>query len=121
MTLKVEKEIIVTENDTAVALKSGDLPVYASPALMAKCEELAKELVLSQLSEGETTVGIEFSLRHLRPTAVGEKVVFTVAFIEQNKAILDFQFQVFAEKQLIADGTHKRAIVNQQKFMTKLK
>ncbi|MGX7419245.1 thioesterase family protein [Carnobacterium gallinarum] len=120
MSLKINKTIIVDSQQTAEAFKSGDIPVYASPALMAKSEELAKDLVIPLLKEGETTVGIEFSLNHIRPTEVGAQVDFEVRLVEQNKTILVYDFTVESKGQLIAEGTHKRAIINRQKFMEKL-
>ena len=48
---------IVTENDTAKVVKSGSLPVLATPVLSALMEEAACDAVKEGLAEGETTVG----------------------------------------------------------------
>ena len=59
---------IVTENDTAKVVKSGSLPVLATPVLSALMEEAACDAVKEGLTEGETTVGGFIGLAHKQPT-----------------------------------------------------
>ena len=61
---------IVTENDTAKVVKSGSLPVLATPVLSALMEEAACDAVKEGLAEGETTVGGFIGLAHKQPTLV---------------------------------------------------
>lgn len=85
-----EKIFTVTEESTAQAMNSGDLPVLATPALVAKVEETAKDSI--QISEEETTVGSYFSIDHLAPTVIGRKVYLQVELMHQGKKAITFLF-----------------------------
>ena len=50
--IKGTDEVIVTEANTAKAMGSGTLPVFATPALVALMEKTAMESVLDALEEG---------------------------------------------------------------------
>jgi fluoroacetyl-CoA thioesterase len=65
---------LVSDDDTAIAAHSGDVPVLSTPRIVALCEEAAVAAVAGQLAEGETTVGMRVQLDHLAPIAVGSTV-----------------------------------------------
>ena len=67
-------ELVVADAVTAIALGSGDMPVLATPAMMALMENAAMLAVKDSLPEGCTTVGGHIESSHLKPTKVGEKV-----------------------------------------------
>ena len=66
--------LVVVDGNTAIALGSGDMPVLATPAMMALMENAAMLAVASELEDGETTVGGHIESSHLRPTPVGVEV-----------------------------------------------
>lgn len=111
----------VEEKDTAYAMGSGDLAVLATPALVAMLENTAKESILNLLDEDQTTVGIEMQLNHVAATAVGQQVVCKTTLVKQDKSVLFFEFDATVQNQVIAAGTHKRAIVVTEKFLGKLR
>ncbi|WP_317914073.1 thioesterase family protein [Carnobacterium maltaromaticum] len=120
MITKLSKTFIVKEEQTAIEMNSGDLAVLATPALVAMLEETAKDSILELLTEGETTVGIEVNLKHVRPSRISEEIQCEAELIEQTKNILRFTLKALAGESIIAEGTHQRAIVNSEKFMAKL-
>jgi predicted thioesterase len=65
----------VGEDDTAAALGSGDVPVLATPRLLAWCEAATVAALAPLLDEGSTSVGTRVSLEHLRASPVGAEVV----------------------------------------------
>lgn len=114
------KRFLVKNEDTALAFGSGDLPVLATPRLIAMLENTAKEMPLELLKDDETTVGIEMNLKHLKATAVGKEVVCFAKLTEIKKSILFFEIKATVGEDVIATGTHIRAIVNKQLFMKKI-
>jgi predicted thioesterase len=64
----------VTDEDTAQALGSGDVPVLATPRLIAWMEARTVAVVAPSLPPGETTVGTAVRVHHVRPTPVGGHV-----------------------------------------------
>ena len=67
-----EKKRQVTENDTALHLGSGSLPVLATPAVVAWMEYCATCVIDSQLQPHETSVGTAIDVLHVKASAVGE-------------------------------------------------
>ena len=67
--------LVVDDADTALALRSGDVPVLGTPRVIALAEEATIEAIGDALPEGRTTVGYQVQLAHLTPTPVGGTVV----------------------------------------------
>ena len=110
---------VVTENDTAQIVGSGTLPVFATPMMVALMENAAMKAAEQLLQEGESTVGSELNIKHLRPTAVGEEVSATATLIAQEGRKLTFTVVATDKNGTIGEGTHIRYIVNIEKFMSK--
>ena len=58
-------ETVVTEKNTAKAMGSGTLDVFATPAMVALMEEAAWKCVAPELEPGMGTVGTPVSYTHL--------------------------------------------------------
>ena len=82
--------VTVTEQNTALALGSGDLPVFATPALVALMENAAMQTVASLLPEGSTTVGGFIETSHLAPSAIGKTIQATATLTEVKGKKLSF-------------------------------
>lgn len=118
---ELKREWVVRPQDSARAMGSGDLEVLASPALVAMAENLSKELCLDFLKEGETTVGTEFVLRHIKATAVGETIELSVRLSENQGRAHQFEIRASHGQDLIATATHQRVVVNEERFLERLK
>ncbi len=118
--IKNEKSVVVTQELTAEAAGSGLLPVYATPSMIALMEKTCAESVAPYLKEGEGTVGIAVDIRHVSATPVGMTVRCESELKEVSKNKLVFEVSAYDEKGLIGNGTHKRAIINNEAFMAKL-
>jgi len=111
----------VCEEHTALRLGSGTLPVLATPALIAMMENAAMCCVAGCLDEGQTTVGSCVDVSHMRPTAVGAKVVVRAVLKRIDGRRLEFGVEAFCGQELIGQGTHTRCVVDGEKFMSRLK
>ena len=67
----------VTDTDTAAALGSGDVPVLATPRLIAWMEAATVRAATAFLGTGQTTVGTAIRIEHRRATPVGGSVEIT--------------------------------------------
>ncbi len=112
--------LVVADGNTAIALGSGDMPVLATPAMMALMENAAMLAVASELEDGETTVGGHIESSHLRPTPVGTEVAATATLEKIDGRKLYFKIVVCQGETIIGEGTHLRFIVNREKFLSKL-
>ncbi len=115
--MKGETTNLVEREDTAQAVGSGSLLVYATPCMAALMEAAACEAIESGLSEDETTVGIELNLKHLSATPVGLEVRATAEVTAVEGKIISFSIEAFDEAGKIGEATHKRALVNSQRFL----
>lgn len=114
-----EAATLAEREDTALEVGSGSLLVYATPCMVALMEGAACEAIASGLDETETSVGIELNVRHTAATPVGMEVRATAEVAEVDGKIVTFTLKAFDESGQIGEGTHKRAVVNAQRFLDK--
>jgi len=115
--IKGNRELIVTKELTAQAMGSGELPVFATPAVVALAEETAWRSVAAHLEPGQGTVGTQLQLEHISATPVGMKVRCETELIEIDRRKLTFSVAVYDEVGVVAKGTHCRFIVENEKFL----
>lgn len=118
--LTYTNELKVTEELTAAHVGSGDLPVLATPIMIALMENAAMYAVIDELDDESTTVGASVEATHLRPTPLDDivKATATLEAVEGRK--LTFKIVSRDSKGIIGECTHVRYIVNIEKFMSKL-
>jgi predicted thioesterase len=109
----------VCDADTAVALRSGEVPVLATPRLIALCEEATVLAVGGQVPEGHTTVGMRVQLDHLAPTAVGQRVTAEARLDKIEGRRLTFSVSASDDRGLIGAGKVTRVVVDIVKFLDK--
>lgn len=109
----------VTNEKTAVAVGSGGLSVYATPAMISLMEKSAYESVQPFLEEGSGTVGTLMNIQHISATPVGMKVTAESELIAIDGRKLTFKVTAFDEVGKIGEGTHERFIINNEKFQSK--
>lgn len=119
--LTYTSETIVDNSNTAATMGSGDLAVFATPAMTALMENAAMNAVAGQLDAGSTTVGSMIETTHLHPSAPGEKIKATATLTAIEGRKLTFSIKAEDSKDIIGEGTHVRYIVDREKFMAKLK
>lgn len=110
----------VNDNNTAIAMGSGDMPVLATPAMMALMENAAMLAVASELSDGSTTVGGQIDSSHLKPSPIGVEVSATARLEKVDGRKLYFHVEARQGDTLLGEGTHLRFIVDRERFMSKL-
>jgi predicted thioesterase len=114
-------EHIVTREDTALNYGSGFLEVFATPSMIALMENSAMKAVQNQLPDGYGTVGIEINVKHIKATPIGMKVKSEAILTEINDKRLTFLLKAWDEQGEIGLGNHTRYIVDNVKFMEKVK
>ena len=109
----------VEREDTAAEVGSGSLLVYATPCMVALMEGAACEAIEEALPEGQTTVGTELNIQHLSATPVGLEVRAEAVVTAVEGKISTIELHAYDEAGEIGKGTHKRCLVNSQKFLDK--
>jgi predicted thioesterase len=117
--LTAKLELKVGEQDTAIALHSGDVPVLATPRVIALCEEVSVLAINGRLGPGETSVGMRVQLDHLHPTAIGTIVTAHAALEKVEGRRLTFTVKVKDAFGLLAAGKVTRVVVDRAGFLEK--
>ena len=109
---------VVTEDDTAVAVGSGSLPVLGTPRLLAWCEQATCRALEPALLPGSTSVGTAVHLEHLVPSGVGERVTVRaeVEHADGRHVVLTVT-ATDAGGTVVGQGTVERVVVDVQRFL----
>ncbi len=118
--LQHTSQLTVTDAVTAITMGSGDMPVLATPAMMALMENAAMLAVADHLPEGSTTVGGHISASHLKPTKLGDTVTATATVTHVEGKKIEFKVEARCGDTLLGEGTHLRFIVDRERFMRRL-
>ena len=117
--MKGEATTVVEREDTAAAIGSGLLLVYATPCMVALMEGAACEAIASALSEEKSSVGTALNIAHISATPVGLEVRAEAVVTKVEGNTIYFDVTAYDEKGKIGEGTHKRAVITTQRFLDK--
>ncbi len=112
--------VVAGEGNTARQMGSGDLDVFATPAMVALMENAAMLAVAGSLPEGSTTVGCEVSVSHTRASKRGAKITATARLVSVEGRRLTYELAACDEHGPVGGGLHVRMIVDAAKFIGKL-
>jgi fluoroacetyl-CoA thioesterase len=111
----------VTSADSAEALGSGDLPVLATPRLLAWCEAATIAALAERLRPEQTSVGTRMQLEHTRASPVGAIITVRADLVHVDGRLL--RFEVVAEATdgtLVGHGQVTRVVVDRERFLGRL-
>ena len=112
---------MVDNTNTAAALGSGDMDVFATPAMVALMENAAMNAVAPHLEQGQTTVGTQIFTSHIKASALGATISATATLTAVDGRSLTFAITAREGGKTIGEGTHTRFIVDRERFLAKLK
>jgi len=116
---KGRAETVVTEDQTASAVGSGLLPVFATPMMAALMEKAAVNAIQEELEEGESSVGTYLELSHDSATPVGMKVWAEAEVTAVDGRAVAFTVSAFDQAGPIGVGVHRRFIIQNERFLAK--
>lgn len=118
--LSADLTFTVTDEDTAAALGSGDLPVLGTPRLLAWCEAATCAALSVELREGETSVGTRVTLEHLAPSPVGRELAVTASVAHTDGRLVRFTVAATDGGKLVGSGEVTRVVVDSERFLGRL-
>ena len=87
--------------------------------MIGSAEETCADLVQPLLGSGMGTVGTMVNVRHLAPTPIGMRYYCECELTALEGRVLTFRVELFDEREKIAEGTHERVIINEERFFSK--
>lgn len=118
--LRAHSTFTVTDRHTAIAMESGDVPVLATPAVLALAERACVQAVAHDLPEGLTSVGSYAEVEHDKPSPVGSTVTLEATLIGHHGRRLEFNVTFRQDGEVVARVRHRRVLVDPQRFMDQL-
>jgi len=115
--LSSQSSVTVSAGNTAAAMGSGDLDVFATPAMVALMENAAMKAVADALPEGSTTVGAEMNVTHIKPSGLGAEIVATAVLTGVEGRKLTFNVGARDAEGMIGEGIHIRYAVDRRRFI----
>ena len=110
-------ELTVTDADTAQTVGSGDVPVLATPRVLALAEAATVRALARRLESGTTTVGTRVELSHRAPTPIGRTVLATATLAKVDGRRLTFEVTVREGDAVVAEVRVERVLVDRSKFL----
>jgi predicted thioesterase len=109
---------LVGDGDTASAMGSGDVPVLATPRLLALAEAATVAAVDRALEDGQTTVGSRIELEHLVASPVGTRVMVRAELMAVDGRLLRFDVAAqHPDGSVVAHGRITRVVVDRARFL----
>ncbi|WP_214110799.1 thioesterase family protein [Acrocarpospora catenulata] len=119
--LRAHRLIMVEPEDTAIAVGSGDVPVLATPRLLAFAEGVSAAAVAPALAPGQTSVGTKVALDHLAASGLGAQVEISAELTEVDGRRLIFAVTAMdGHGTLVATAVIERIVVDRQRFLDRL-
>ena len=118
--LRYENKTTVSTANSAKTLGSGDMDVFATPAMVALMENAAMLAVAAELPEGSATVGTQMNTSHIKASPLGAVITASAELTAVDGRKLTFAVKAWDEKGVIGEGEHTRFVVDRARFLSKL-
>jgi len=109
--------VTVDSSNTAKAVGSGSLDVFATPMMIALMEHAACEVLAGALDDGQTSVGTYISANHTAASPIGAKITATATINSVSGRKIEFKVSASDEHRTIGEGKHTRMLVDSKRFM----
>ena len=124
--LKASIDLTVSKNDTAIALRSGEVPVLGTPRLASLFEEASVAAISNNLEPGYTSVGMRIHLDHFAPSGVGTTITATAEVQEVDGRRITFRAQAKCidncntNETVIGSAIIIRVLVDTERFLQRV-
>ena len=116
---KGRSESVVTEHNTACAMGSGLVPVFATPYMVALMENAAVNAVQGALEQGQGTVGTRLDVTHDAATPIGMKVWAEAEVTAVDRKKITLSVKAYDETGPIGGGVHERFVIDTDRFLSR--
>ena len=117
--LSARVELTVSEADTAQYIGSGDVPVLATPRVLALAEAATVAATARQVPAGLTTVGVRAEVEHRAPTPIGRRVTALATLAKVDGRRLLFEVAVRDGETAVAEVRVERMILDRRRFIAR--
>ncbi len=94
--------------------------IFSTPNMIMLMERAAREALRPYLDDGEESVGVEVQVEHTGAAPLGAIVHGAARVTRIDERKIDFEILAFCGDKEIGRGTHRRAVIQLQRFLEKL-
>ena len=91
--LSAEKSSYVTNDRIATHVGSGDVPVYATPSMIALMEAAAVNAIATHLPPNHSSVGVFLEINHIAPSPLGHAIRARAEVTAVEEATVTFKVE----------------------------
>ena len=121
--LSAQLELTVGAEDTADHFRSGDVPVLATPRLLALCEEATCRATDGHMTAAQSSVATRVQFDHLAPVGLGSVVLAEATLVKVEGRRLIFTVSAARLEAegggLVGAGRVTRVVVDRSAFLAK--
>jgi fluoroacetyl-CoA thioesterase len=109
------------DRDRTISFMGEEGRVYATPSLVRDMEHTCRDLLIDHADEGEDSVGVEITVRHLAATLPDMEVEITATVKAVEGRRVTFELEAKDDMEQIGAGGHTRFVVDVAKTFERLK
>jgi predicted thioesterase len=107
--------------DLASALGNAGVDVVSSPAIIGHLEMACHHVIDPYFDDGEASVGVGFSLRHVAAAFPDRPMDVSAELIAQDGKRFTFRVEARQDGRVVMTGEHERALVQLDRFLKALR
>ena len=113
-------QVTAWPGELASALGNAGVDVVSSPAIIGHLEMACHHIIDPHFDDGEASVGVGFSLRHVAAAFPDRPMDVAAELIAQNGNRFTFRVEAEQDGRTVMTGEHERALVNLERFLKRL-
>jgi len=115
-----QAQVTASPGELASALGNAGVDVVSSPAIIGHLEMACHHVIYPHFDDGEASVGVGFSLRHVGAAFPDRPMDVAAELIAQNGKRFTFRVKAEQDGRAVMTGEHERALVHLESFLKRL-
>jgi predicted thioesterase len=117
---RYQGQVTAGSGELASALGNAGVDVVSSPAIIGHLEMACHHVIDPHFDDGEASVGVGFSLRHVGAAFPDRPMDVSAELIAGDGKRFTFRVQAEQDGRTVMTGEHERALVQLERFLKKL-
>ena len=113
-------QVTAGPGELASALGNAGVDVVSSPAIIGHLEMACHQVIDPHFDDGDASVGVGFSLRHVGAAFPDRPMDVTAELIASDGRRFTFRVNAEQDGRPVMTGEHERALVDLERFLKKL-
>ena len=117
---RYQAQVTAGAGELASALGNAGVDVVSSPAIIGHLEMACHHVIDPHVDDGEASVGVGFSLRHVGAAFPDRPMDVAAELIASDGKRFTFRVEAEQDGRTVMTGEHERALVHLERFLKRL-